>query len=246
MREWQGKRYWIVGASEGLGREVAMALSRVGAEVIVSARSEDRLKELVAELPGRGSHVTVDVSDRASVEAAAAAVGQIDGVVYLAGVYWPMSPAEWDSEKVEAMGDINYLGACRVLGAVIHPMLARGHGHIVLTGSLSGFRGLPRSVGYGASKAGVMHLAEQLYADLRGTGVEVQLVNPGFIRTRLTDKNDFDMPFIMEPEAAAREVLEHMNTEAFKRSFPALFASMFRLSQFLPDWAYYRLFGGRG
>ncbi len=245
MREWQGKRYWVVGASEGLGREVALCLSRVGAEVIVSARSEDRLKELVAVMPGKASHVTVDVSDRASVEQAAARIGSVDGVVYLAGVYWPMAPAEWDSEKVEAMGDINYLGAVRVVGAVVHDMLARGHGHIVLTGSLSGFRGLPRSVGYGASKAGVMHLAEQLFADLRGTGIDVQLVNPGFIRTRLTDKNDFQMPFIMEPEAAAREVLEHMNNDTFKKSFPALFAGMFRLSQFLPDWAYYRLFGGR-
>ncbi len=245
MKDWQGKRYWIIGASEGLGREVALCLSRAGAEVIVSARSADRLDELVAELPGKGEAVPLDVSDRAAVEAAAAGIGEIDGMVYLAGVYWPMAAQEWDNEKAETMADINYLGASRAVGAVIGRMVARGAGHIVLTGSLSGFRGLPGAIGYGASKAGVMYLAESMQADLRGSGVQVQLVNPGFIKTRLTEKNDFAMPFIMEPEAAGREFFDHMNDDAFKKSFPMVFSWMFRLSQFLPDWAYYRIFARR-
>lgn len=243
MREWQGKRYWLVGASEGLGREVAMALSRVGAEVIVSARSQDRLDALVADLPGKARAVAVDVSDRASVEAAAAGIGEIDGMVYLAGVYWPMAAQEWNAEQAEAMADVNFTGAVRTIGAVLPGMIARGSGHVVLTGSLSGFRGLPGAIGYGASKAGVMYLAESMQADLRGTGVDVQLINPGFIRTRLTEKNDFAMPFIMDADAAAREFFEHMNDDAFKKSFPLVFSWMFRISQFLPDWAYYRLFG---
>ncbi len=105
----------------------------------------------------------------------------------------------------------------------------------MLTGSLSGFRGLPGAIGYGASKAGLMYLAESMQADLRHTPVQVQLINPGFIRTRLTDKNDFSMPFIMEPDASARVFFEAMNDDAFKRSFPFLFSLLFRLSQFLPD-----------
>ena len=245
MRDWNGKRYWLVGASEGLGRELAKTMSRAGAELIVSARSEDRLKELVAELPGKARHVTVDVSDRDAVEAAAAEVGEIDGVVYLAGVYWPMKASEWDNEKADLMGQVNYLGASRVVGAVIGGMVDRGRGHIVLTGSLSGFRGLPGAIGYAASKAGLMALAESMQADLRTSPIEVQLVNPGFIKTRLTDKNEFSMPFIMEPEAAAREMFDHMNSDDFKKSFPMVFSWVFRLSQFLPDWAYYRLFGAR-
>src|SRR5690606_26065952 len=98
----------------------------------------------------------------------------------------------------------------RVLGQVVPGMVARDSGHIVLTGALSGFRGLPGVIGYGASKAGVMYLAEGMYGELRGTGVDVQLANPGFIKTRLTDKNDFSMPFIMPPEQAAQEMFEHM------------------------------------
>ena len=245
MKDWQGKRYWLVGASEGLGREVAFVLSRAGAEVIVSARSEDRLKDLVAELPGKASFVTVDVADRAAVEAAAAEVGEIDGVVYLAGVYWPMKSQEWDNEKADMMGEVNFLGASRVVGSVIGNMMKKNAGHIVLVGSLSGFRGLPGAIGYCSSKAGMMALAESMQADLRTSPVEVQLINPGFIKTRLTEKNDFNMPFIMSPEDAAKEVFEHMNTDTFKKSFPLMFSWVFRGSQFLPDWLYYRLFGAK-
>ena len=242
MKDWQGKRYWIVGASEGLGRELSLMLSRAGCEIIVSARSEDRLKSLVEEAPGRASYVTVDVSNREEVEKAAHEVGEIDGMIYLAGVYWPMTAQEWDNEQADLMGEINFLGASRCCGAVIGPMLERGKGHIVLTGSLSGFRGLPGAIGYSASKAAIMGLAETMRCDLRDTGVEVQLVNPGFIKTRLTDKNDFNMPFIMEPKEAAQEVFDHMNTDGFKKNFPYLFSLVFRLGNILPDWAYFRLF----
>ena len=190
MRDWRGKRYWLVGASEGLGRALAQRLSRAGAELVVSARSAERLDELVRELPGRARAVTVDVADRASVERAAAEAGEIDGLVYLAAVYWPMSAREWEPERAEAMADVNFTGCLRVLGTALPGMVERGRGHVVLTGSLAAFRGLPGAIGYGASKAAVMSLAETMRADLRGTGVEVQLANPGFIQTRLTDKND--------------------------------------------------------
>jgi short-subunit dehydrogenase len=113
---------------------------------------------------------------------------------------------------------------------------------VVITGSLSGFRGLPGAIGYGASKAGVMALAESMQADLRGSGIVVQVANPGFIRTRLTDKNTFSMPFLMEPAEAADHMFRHMQTDRFKVSFPTVFSWLFRLSQVLPDWAYYRIF----
>lgn len=242
MREWQGKRYWLVGASEGLGAALALMMSRAGVDVIVSARSQDKLGALVATLPGKATAQVVDVGDRASVEAAAAAIGEVDGVVFLAGVYWPMKSQDWDAARAEAMADINFTGALRVMGAVMPMMQARGRGHLVITGSLSGFRGLPGAIGYAASKAGTMALAESMYADLRGSGIDVQLANPGFIKTRLTEKNDFNMPFIMEPEEAAREMFELMNSTRFKKSFPRVFSWVFRLSQFMPDWMYYRLF----
>ncbi len=245
MREWAGKRYWLVGASEGLGLALAQIMNRAGAEVILSARGADRLAEAVASLPGKASAIPCDVADSASVQAAAAAAGAVDGVVYLAGVYWPTKAQEWNAEHVEAMCDINFTGCARVMGAVLPGMVQRDKGHVVITGSLSGFRGLPGAIGYAASKAGVMVLAESLYCDLRGSGIDVQVANPGFIKTRLTQKNEFSMPFLMTPEEAAREMFEHMNTTAFKRSFPMVFSWLFRLSQLLPDWAYYRIFASK-
>ncbi|MBW4706466.1 SDR family NAD(P)-dependent oxidoreductase [Roseobacter sp. YSTF-M11] len=242
MKDWSGKRYWLVGASDGLGAALAKRLSKAGAHVIVSARSEDKLKQLVAELLGEGSYQTVDVASDESVKTAAAAVGRIDGVVYLAGVYWPFGAEAWNSDQATAMADINFTGLVRVLGQVVPDMVSRDAGHIVVTGSLSGFRGLPGSIGYTASKAGTMSLAECIYADLRDTGVQVQLSNPGFIKTQLTEKNTFRMPFIMTPEEAAEEMYRQMNTSKFKVSFPRLFSLVFRGSQFLPDWLYYRVF----
>ena len=242
MREFNGKRYWLVGASEGLGKALALKLSRMGVRVVLSARNADKLHELAAELPGPSEVVPMDISDNASVKAAAEQVGDVDGMVFLAGVYWPIGARAWDAEKVEMMLDVNFIGAARVLGQVVPQMVAKDAGHIVITGSLSAFRGLPGAIGYAPSKAGCATLAESLECDLRNTGVDVQLINPGYIRTRLTDKNTFKMPQIMEPERAAALMVEHMMGTGFARSFPAPFAWLFRLSNFMPESLYFRLF----
>ncbi len=242
MRDFRGKRYWLVGASEGLGLALAQKLSAAGAELILSARTEDSLKSAAATLSGPATILPVDVGDSASVTAAAAQLPDLDGMVFLAGVYWPMRAQDWDAKAAEAMANINFTGAIRVVGAALPAMVAKNRGHLVITGSLSGFRGLPGAIGYAASKAGTMVLAESLYADLRKSGISVQLANPGFIRTRLTAKNDFTMPFIMEPEAAAEIMFRHMQSSRFKISFPTLFSWLFRGGNFLPDALYYRMF----
>lgn len=243
MSGWQGKRYWLVGATEGLGAALAQKISAAGAEVIISGRNAARCAEVAAALSGRARGLPVDVQDSTAVTEAAQSLGQIDGMVFLAGVYWPMPAQELDADQLITMADVNFTGAARVIGAVLPGMVARDAGHVVLTGSLAGFRGLPGAMGYAASKAGVMSLAESLRADLWRSNVRVQLANPGFIRTRLTDKNSFHMPFLMTPEEAAQQMFELMCDEtAFQRSFPRLFSYVFRLSRFLPDWAYYRIF----
>tara|TARA_B110000459_G_scaffold139384_1_gene152059 strand:+ start:699 stop:1427 length:729 start_codon:yes stop_codon:yes gene_type:complete len=238
----EGKKYWLVGASEGLGRALALRMSQAGAELILSARNSQRLVELSADLPGPSQVLAMDISDTDSVARAGGELRDIDGVVFLAGVYWPMSAKDWNGADALAMANINFTGAFRVLDQVMEQFLSVDKGHIVITGSLSGFRGLPRSIGYSASKAGVMALAESLYADLRTTGIRVQIANPGFIKTRLTEKNSFNMPFIMSADEAADHMMRHMRSTRFKYSFPALFSWLFRSSQFLPDWLYYRIF----
>lgn len=242
MRDFGGKRYWLIGASEGLGLALAHKLSAAGADLILSARSEVSLTTAAASLPGPVSILPLDVGSSDSVTTAAAQLPDLDGMVFLAGVYWPMRAQDWDAKAAEAMANINFTGAIRAVGAALPAMVAKDKGHIVITGSLSGFRGLPGAIGYAASKAGTMVLAESLYADLRNSGITVQLANPGFIRTRLTAKNDFRMPFIMDPEAAAAIMFRHMQGGGFKISFPTVFSWLFRGGNFLPDWLYYRMF----
>ncbi|MCW1919641.1 SDR family NAD(P)-dependent oxidoreductase [Rhodobacter sp. KR11] len=233
--------YWLIGASEGLGEALARALHKKGVSLVLSARNGDKLAALAAELPG-ARVLALDVKDAAAVQRAADMLGDIDGMVWLAGVYWPMSAEALEAAPFLEMCDVNFMGAARAVAAVVPGMVKRGRGHIVLTGSLSAFRGLPGAMGYQASKAGCMALAESLHADLRGTGVRVQLASPGFIKTRLTAKNAFKMPFLMDPETAAAEMVTLMEGQSFARHFPRVFSWLFRGSRFLPDWAYYRVF----
>ncbi|MBF9035848.1 SDR family NAD(P)-dependent oxidoreductase [Rhodobacterales bacterium HKCCE2091] len=232
MSGFAGQTWWIVGASDGLGAEIARALSREGATLILSARSADKLNALADELDDAHA-LPVDVTDTESVEAGVEIAGDADGVVWTVGRYEPMSAGSWDAEEGTAIVDVNFMGAMRLLGRVVPRMVRRGRGHVVLVGSLSGYRGISGTVAYGASKAAIMSLAETLRADTDGSGVKVQLANPGFIRTRLTEKNDFRMPQIMEPEEAAGHVMALMRTDRFKADFPKPFAWLFTWGRLL-------------
>jgi len=241
MRDLAGRRYWIVGASEGLGRALAEALDAEGASLVLSARNEKRLADIANGLRDT-MVVPIDVTDPKSVSDAAVSAGDIDGLIYCAGAYEPMTAIEWNTEAATLMAEVNFVGALHVLGQVVPAFVQRNAGHIVLIGSLSGFRGLPGAIGYGASKAALMHLAENLRIDLRETSVQVQMVNPGFIRTRLSVKNDFNMPQIMEPEDAAARAVRAMKGRRFSTSFPAPFSWLFTLGQHLPIGLFHRIF----
>jgi len=240
-RDFAGKTYWIVGASEGLGRAVAFELAKAGAHVCLSARSEDRLQSLADALPRASTVAPLDLRDSESVAAAYAALPPLDGLVFSAGAYEPLTAQEWDAEAVETMFDVNLTGAARALGAAFPDMIARDRGHIVLIGSIAGLTGLPGAIGYGASKAGLIHLAENLRADLDPKRFDVQIINPGFIETRLTAKNDFKMPFIMSAEAAAARTMQLMRSNKFRGYYPRRSAALFRIGRLLPDWLYFKL-----
>lgn len=155
-----GKTYWIVGASEGLGRALAKSMDGAGARLILSSRDGDRLRSLAASLRD-ARPIEIDVTDPVAVAQAANLAGDLDGVVYMAANYTPIKALAWDTDTIEAMFEVNLLGAVRVLGHVLPQFMAKNSGHVVLIGSLAGFRGLPGAIGYGASKAALMHLAEE-------------------------------------------------------------------------------------
>lgn len=229
-RAFSGKTYWLVGASAGIGAALAKELDNRGASLVLSARSEAGLRDVESKLSNPARILTVDVTDQSSVDRAFKALGHIDGVVYIAGEYTPMAAMDWDGASSIAMADVNFFGALRVLARITHQFHSRDAGHIVVIGSLAGFTGLPGAIGYGASKAAAMHLAENMRADLKGSKVKVQVANPGFVKTRLTEKNDFSMPFIQTPESAAKAIANHMQSKRFSKSFPGLFAWFFKLT----------------
>ncbi|HBZ43180.1 MAG TPA: short-chain dehydrogenase [Maritimibacter sp.] len=237
------KKYWLVGASEGLGRALAKSLDARGASLVLSARSEDRLKDLAAEC--RDARVVpVDVTDPESVSNAAKEAGDFDGFVYSVGAYEPMKSTEWDGDAARLMVATNITGCLNVLGEVVPRFVEKNTGHIALIGSLSGFRGLPGAVGYGLSKAAVMHTAENLRIDLSKTDILVQRMNPGFIETRLTEKNEFKMPQLMQPEEAADHVMRAIDKRRFSYSFPRPFSWMFTVGQHLPISWFHGFFKG--
>ena len=240
-----GKTWWIVGASEGLGAALAEALDAEGARLVLSARNGDALAAMADRL-GDARAVPMDVTDPAEVARGVAAAGAVDGLIYTAGRYEPMSAADWQPDESVRIAEVNFIGALRLLGNVVPAMVREGRGRIMLIGSLAGYTGLPGAIGYGASKAGLMHLAENLLADLRGTGVIVQRANPGYIETRLTAKNDFPMPQIMRPEDAAQKVIAALRSGRFSTSFPAPFSWLFRIGNVLPPRLFQRVFLSRG
>ena len=213
MREWAGRRYWVLGAADPLGRAVALQLSRVGTEVILSAPALGQLGRLADELPGRARVLTADVADRASLDQVVRGVGHLDGVVVLGDLRLPLTIEAWDPARLEAMVDANVTGAARAVGAVLPGMVERGAGHVVLTGLQGAGRGVPDALGYAASKAGAAAFARALRGELAGTGVEVQLVNLGPVRGRAPADPRAPGP---APEDAARRIFEHMNTDAFE------------------------------
>jgi short-subunit dehydrogenase len=236
----KGKKYWIIGASEGLGRELSIQLSNLGVKLIISARNETRLNKLSSLT--KAKVLALDVLDIDAIKQASKSVGIIDGIIYVAGDYTPLNSTTWNVEEVDKMIAVNFTGAAKVLGFIVPKFLKQNNGHIVMIGSLSGFRGLPNAIGYGASKAAMMHLAENIKADLYKTPIKIQLINPGFIKTRLTEKNNFKMPFIMSVEDAAKRVIIAMNSNRFQTNFPLIFSLLFRASNLLPAFIYFWLF----
>jgi short-subunit dehydrogenase len=217
-------RIWITGASSGIGRELALRLAGMGANVAVSARSADKLRELEALSP-RIKAYPLDVTDRAKTAAAAKEIeallgGPIDLAVLNAGVWEPMGASGFDAGKAVNSMTVNYLSITYALEGLIPLMKTRGAGHLALVSSVAGYRGLPKSAAYAPSKAALISLAEVLYPDLERYGVKVKVINPGFVKTPMTDVNKFPMPFLIEVDEAIDRIVEGLQKNKFEIAFP--------------------------
>jgi NAD(P)-dependent dehydrogenase (short-subunit alcohol dehydrogenase family) len=243
----QPERVWITGASLGIGEALARRLAQDGADVIASARSADRLAALAAASGGRIVAEPLDVTDHAAVLAAVNRIeaerGPIDIAVLNAGSHQPVTAAEFTADGLRRLMELNVFGVASCLEALMPRMIARGRGRIAVVASVAGYRGLPTSAYYGATKAALINLAESLKFDLDRAGVTLQLIDPGFVRTPLTDKNDFPMPFLITAELAADRIAQGLKSGRFEIAFPSPFVLMLKLLRILPYALYFPLVG---
>ena len=242
---WQDKNVMITGASSGIGRGLAVELSRRGAKVGLVARRADTLTEVVNEIEaanGKALAVPADVTNAESVRAAAdrlrSEFGPIDLLIANAGVGATVDAAELQGSTVAGVINVNVLGAANSVSAVVPEMVERGSGHLVVISSLAAYRGLPKSAAYCASKAAVSAFFESLRLDLQPRGIDVTIIHPGFIKTPLTAGRHAQMPFLMELDDAVAKIISAIEKRKKSYAFPWQLASIVRAGMIMPNFMY--------
>jgi short-subunit dehydrogenase len=244
ISDWQGRRVWIVGASSGIGAALAADLDARGARLALSARSAGRLRD-VAEGMRDVMLLPLDVTDAGAFTPAMMQIldawGGLDLVILNAGTYTPLRAWDLTTDTARQTVHTNLLGVMDGVAAVVPQMLRQQGGAIAIVGSVAGYRGLPKALAYGPSKAALINFAETLYLDLAPQGVSVFIINPGFVATPLTAQNDFDMPALISAEDAARRIVRGFAGGAFEIHFPQRFTRVMKLLRWLPDRLYFSL-----
>jgi NAD(P)-dependent dehydrogenase (short-subunit alcohol dehydrogenase family) len=242
----KGKLIWVTGAGKGIGRAVSLRLAEEGWHVAASARTRAALESLEREVPGgRLSAFPLDVTD---VEATGRVLDDIertyglpDTVILNAGTHKPTPAEGFSIGDVRALMETNLMGTANGLAEIMPRFISRGRGHIAVVASLAGYRGLPTAAAYGASKAALINMCEALKPELEKHGVTLTLINPGFVKTPLTDKNTFPMPFLISAEEAAARIVRGLSANAFEVAFPTRFAWLMKGLRILPDRLFFAI-----
>ena len=244
ITDWKHQRVWLLGASSGIGAALGELLLARGARVAFSARHVERLQAIV-DGDAKALLLPCDAADEVSLQAAwqrlLKAWGGVDVAIYLAGDYMPMRAWELDSAKARRMIAINFTGAVAFATCVVPQLLRQGAGQIAVVASVAGYRGLPKALIYGPTKAALINFAEALYLDLEPRGIGVRVINPGFVATALTAQNDFSMPALITPQAAAQATLAGFAGSAFEIDYPKRFTRLMKLLAHLPYRLYFPL-----
>ncbi len=245
ITDWSAKHVWIIGASTGIGAALADLLHSRGAKVAVSARSADKLAAMATRLgKARAIALPLDITKVETIKAAEAELiakwGGYDLVIFMAGDYTAMRAWELDLKVAQQMIDVNWGGFLNGLSVVIPTLMKHKAGGIALVSSVAGYRGLPKSLVYGPTKAALINLAETLYLDLKDKGLDIYVINPGFVKTPMTAGNDFEMPSLITPEQAADEIEQGFAKGEFEIHFPKRFTNMLKMLRHLPYSLYFR------
>jgi short-subunit dehydrogenase len=236
---------WITGASSGIGEALAIQYAQNGHTVFASARNNDKLQQLsnaAASFSGSIEACPLDVTDVDSINQALTQIlangKPIDLAILNAGFYEPIEFEQLTLDHFEKTFDVNLMGVVRCMLPVLEHFRQQQAGHLAIVSSVSGYRGLPKAAAYGSSKAALINMAESLKPECNANGIKITLVNPGFVKSKLTDQNEFTMPFILETDDAATRIIKGLESNSFELSFPKRFTYGLKMLRILP----YRLY----
>lgn len=241
---------WITGASSGIGRDLALLYAKAGWQVYASARNRDALASLSQESAAYDGDIiaaamdvtqTKDIADFVAQRHATNTLPQL--AVFNAGFYEPIGLDDFDFDNFSTTFDVNVFGVARCMSSLLPHYISSRSGHLAVVSSVAGYTGLPRAAAYGSSKAALIHLCESLKCECDAAGITLSMINPGFVRTPLTDKNTFKMPFILEPEDAAQRIKAGLDKKRFEIHFPKRFSLILKFLRLLPYSLYFRLTG---
>tara|TARA_B100000123_G_scaffold269822_1_gene246619 strand:+ start:16 stop:774 length:759 start_codon:yes stop_codon:yes gene_type:complete len=236
------KVIWITGASTGIGKALALKFSKNGWIVAISARR----KELLEEISSSNENIYSFPLDVTKIDECNKVFSEIknkfnniDICVFSTGTWNPKKEKEIDVEQIENVMKVNFFGTLNSIKCVENYYKESRKGHISIVSSIAGYRGLPNSTGYGPSKSALNNLAESLYFDFGRYNVRISLISPGFIKTPMTDKNDFKMPFLKSTEYAADKIYNGLvNSNVFEIHFPKQLTLILKILKILPNWLY--------
>lgn len=242
MTDFTGKYIWIIGASSGIGRSLAIRLAEKGAILALSSRRKEKLEELNSILGGKHFICSFDVSDSKMVNETAKAVKEnfpkIDSVIFMAALYVPSGASSMAPQMVYEIVNANLSGAIYLSNAIVPILESQQKGQLVLCASVAGYRGMPGGQPYSATKAGLINFAESLRLET-SEKIDIKIINSGFVKTRITDKNSFSMPMIIDSERAAEEIIKGLNKNIFEITFPKSFTIWVKLLRIIPTKLYF-------
>ena len=239
------KTIWITGASSGIGKALAIKFAQEGWKVAISARRENLLKE-ISKNQNNIDYFPLDVTDiekcKTVFNDVKKKLGDVNISVFCTGIHDPKSEKKLNLEKVRKIMEVNFFGTVNSINAVYDYYKDKKSGQISIVSSVAGYRGLPAAGAYCASKSALSSFAESLYFDFKRDNVRISLVSPGFIKTPMTDQNDFPMPMIKSPEFAAEQMFKGLTrSKSFEIHFPKTFTSLMKVLKVIPNGLYFKI-----
>ncbi|MFM8186177.1 MAG: SDR family NAD(P)-dependent oxidoreductase [Alphaproteobacteria bacterium] len=246
------KNCWIIGASSGIGLELVKKYYENDYNVVISSRSLNDLENLkttiLAENPQKNNEIFIANFDVVKIENFTDALqnilqkfSQIDLVIFASALYERFNAENFDLNLAKKIIDVNFNGFLNLLHLIIPQFLKQKSGHIACIASVAGYSGLPQSFVYGASKSALINLCEGIYPELKHKNIALSIINPGFVKTRLTEKNNFEMPFIISPKQASDYIYQGLNAKKFEIHFPKKFTYILKFLRILPYGFYLKI-----